>query len=218
MKPDSLLSPDATVYGVIMNDQITLDRLGDVSDAPYKGLPKAPVLYIKPSNTWCANGSVISLPANESSVEVGAVIGLRMGQDAARLNEANALDAVDACVLAADLSLPHDSYYRPAIRQKAFDGALPMRVLSACSAAKLQDLTINTSINGVLQDSRNLNNLLRKPAKLLADISEFMTLYTGDVLLLGVVYKSPVANLGDAIKIEIPGVADLQFSLAEAQV
>lgn len=218
MKPDSLLLPDATVYGVIMNDQITLDRLGDVSDAPYKGLPKAPVLYIKPVNTWRANGAVISLPKSETAVEVGAVIGLRMGQDAARLNESNALDVVDACVLAADLSLPHESYYRPAIRQKAFDGALPIKTLSTCGASKLDGLTINTMINDVLQDSRNMNDLLRSPAKLLAEVTEFMTLFAGDVLLLGVVYKSPIASLGDHVKIEIPNVSQLEFSLAEAQL
>lgn len=215
MRPDSLLAPNATVYGVIMNDQITLDRFGDVSQAPYKGAAKAPILYIKPVNTWCGNGAIIDLPRNENTVEVGAVIGLRMGRDASRLDEDNALDAVKDCVLAADLSLPHDSYYRPAIRQKAFDGALPLLNLPAEILANLNNLTINTFINDDLKDTRKMNNLVRSPAKLLADVTEFMTLFAGDVLLLGVVYKSPLASLGDHIKVEIPGLQELQFSLAK---
>lgn len=215
MNHDSLLSPDATVYGVIANDQISLDRLGDVSGAPYKGLAKAPVLYIKPVNTWSTDGAIVSLPAAESSVEVGAVFGLLMGRDAARLSESNAMDVVANCVLAADLSLPHDSYYRPAVRQKAFDGALPIKRLNSCSMRDFAAMEIKTYINGELKDTRKMSNLLRSPSQLLADVTDFMTLYAGDVLLLGVVFRSPIAKLGDQVKIEIPNITNLQFSIAK---
>ncbi len=216
MKTNSLLLPDATVYGVIANDQISLDRLGDaVQNPPYKGLPKAPVLYIKPRNTWLANDAVVHLPQNATQVEVGAVLGLKMGRDAAQLNPENALDVVSSCILAADLSLPHDSYYRPAICEKAFDGALPFTELHGCAANGINSIEIKTTINGVLKDTRKLDNLIRTPAQLLADVTEFMTLYAGDVLLLGVVYQSPLAALGDSIKIEIPNLATLQFTIAK---
>ncbi|MDE2441307.1 MAG: fumarylacetoacetate hydrolase family protein, partial [Betaproteobacteria bacterium] len=118
-----------TVYGVILNDTISVQKIGSLEEAPYKGAPKAPVLYLKPANTRVGCGSVVSLPAGAGSVEVAATIGLVMGRAAARLVADNALESVAGVVLAADLSLPHSSYYRPAIREKCFDGALPISLV-----------------------------------------------------------------------------------------
>ena len=213
IETETLLPSDAAVYGVIMKDSASVSRLGEAAlQPPYKGLPAAPVLYIKPRNTWAADGSVVRLPRGESAVEVGAVVGLRMGRDAARLRPESALEAVDACLLAADLSLPHADYYRPAIRQKCFDGSLPMRLLPA-QAGALQSLTLQTWIDGVRCDERRLADLLRAPARLLADVTEVMTLRRGDVLLTGVVYQSPVARTGSTVRVEAPGLARLEFTV-----
>jgi len=214
MQTETILPPDAAVYGVIMNDPASVSRLGEAAlQPPYKGLPAAPVLYIKPRNTWASAGGAVRLPAGEHAVEVGAVIGLRMGRDAARLRPESALEAVDACLLAADLSLPHADYYRPAIRQKCFDGSLPMRLLPPRAVGELSSLVLRTWIDGVRKDERRLADLLRAPARLLADVTEFMTLRQGDVLLTGVVYQSPVARTGSAACVEVPGLARLEFSV-----
>ena len=34
-----------------------------MNEAPYKAPPKAPVLYVKPANTWSENGATIAVPA-----------------------------------------------------------------------------------------------------------------------------------------------------------
>src|SRR6478735_7270457 len=52
-----------TVYGTLMNFRGELDAIGaKMNEAPYKAPPQAPVLYIKPANTWSENGAVIRLP------------------------------------------------------------------------------------------------------------------------------------------------------------
>jgi 5-oxopent-3-ene-1,2,5-tricarboxylate decarboxylase/2-hydroxyhepta-2,4-diene-1,7-dioate isomerase len=54
-----------TVYGTLMNFRGELEALGDkMNEPPYKGPPKAPVLYVKPANTWTENGGAIALPAH----------------------------------------------------------------------------------------------------------------------------------------------------------
>lgn len=209
------LAPDAAVYGVVMNDRASLDCLADAAlRPPYKALPQAPVLYVKPRNTWMRAADAIVLPRGASQVEIGAVVGLRMGRDAARLHPDMALDAVDACLLAADLSLPHDGYYRPAIREKSFDGSLRLTWLPDVVAVDVGDLTLRTWIDGRLAAERSLDDLIRTPARLLADVSEFMTLRRGDVLLLGVVYRSPVASAGSRVRVEVPGLAQLELTVA----
>lgn len=204
-----------TVYGVILNDSVSVQKIGSLEEAPYKGAPKAPVLYLKPANTRVGCGSLVSLPAGADKVEVAATVGLVIGTAAGRLTPANALQAVAGLVLAADLSLPHASYYRPAIREKCFDGALP--ISSVKPLADLAGLTLTTEIDGQVVDSRSLNDLIRSPAQLLADVSEWMTLSQGDVLLVGVRYLAPQAKAGSTVRISADGLGSLNFTIAGAQ-
>ena len=143
-------------------------------------------------------------------------IGLVMGRAAGRLAAGNALESVAGIVLAADLSLPHTSYYRPAIREKCFDGSLPMTSVKPLAA--LSDnagLTLTTEIDGQVVDTRSLNDLIRSPAKLLADVTEWMTLSQGDVLLVGVRYMAPQAKAGSTVRISAEGLGSLNFTLVE---
>jgi 5-oxopent-3-ene-1,2,5-tricarboxylate decarboxylase/2-hydroxyhepta-2,4-diene-1,7-dioate isomerase len=206
-----------TVYGVVLNDHASLRKIGSetLAAAPYKGAPKAPAMYIKPANTRVACGGSVSLPAGATNVEVGATIGLVMGRAAARLTRDNALAAVAGIVIAADLSLPHASYYRPAIREKCFDGALPIG--SVKPLADLANLQLRTEFDGLLVDQRSLADLVRDPAQLLVDVTEFMTLAEGDVLLVGVSYQAPQVAAGSQVKITAEGVGSLQFTIAGAQ-
>ena len=206
-----------TVYGVVLNDHASVRKIGaDVLEAaPYKGAPKAPAMYIKPANTRVACGSAVELPAGASAVEVGATIGLVMGVAAGRLNRDNALAAVAGIVLAGDLSTPHASYYRPAIREKCFDGSLPIG--SVKPLVDLAELVITTEIDGKVVEQRSLADLVRDPAQLLVDVTEFMTLSQGDVLLVGVSYQAPQAKPGSQVKISAEGVGSLNFSIAGVQ-
>ena len=52
------------VYGVALNFKGAIEALGRaVHQDPYQRPPRAPVLYIKPANTWIANGDVIPCPS-----------------------------------------------------------------------------------------------------------------------------------------------------------
>jgi 5-oxopent-3-ene-1,2,5-tricarboxylate decarboxylase/2-hydroxyhepta-2,4-diene-1,7-dioate isomerase len=201
----------ATVYGVVLNDSASLRALGDLDAAPYKGAPRAPVLYIKPAGTRVGDGATVRLPPGATEVEVGATIGLVLGRSVARLAPRDALDAVSGIVLAADLSLPHASYYRPAIREKCFDGALPLGTIRPlCDLARLE---LGIEIDGTVVDGWSLSTLLRDPAQLLADVTDFMTLRAGDVLLVGVRYAAPRAAAGSHVRIVASGLDTLAFDI-----
>ncbi len=59
-----------TVYGVILNDISTLQRIGQsLDDAPYKGAPKAPVLY---SRLQASRTRVTPASRSISSLRTGA--------------------------------------------------------------------------------------------------------------------------------------------------
>ncbi|MCB5363834.1 fumarylacetoacetate hydrolase family protein [Pusillimonas sp. CC-YST705] len=202
-----------TVYGVVLNHPGSLSAMGaSLNEAPYQAPPKAPVLYIKPCNTWAQSGASVSLPTGAGSVEIGATLGLLIGSPASRLSEDKALQHVAAYQLVIDLSLPHSSYYRPAIREKCFDGSCVLGPEQATKPA-LETLGIQTLINGQAVDTWAVSELLRQPAQLLAQISAFMTLNPGDRLLVGVKWQAPQAKRGDVVVVQAQGLPTVQCTI-----
>lgn len=69
--------PTGTVYGTLLNFKAELAALQpQMNQPPYKVPPQAPVLYIKPANTWSADSANIAVPARVPVVEIGATIGM----------------------------------------------------------------------------------------------------------------------------------------------
>jgi 5-oxopent-3-ene-1,2,5-tricarboxylate decarboxylase/2-hydroxyhepta-2,4-diene-1,7-dioate isomerase len=210
---------EGLVYGTILNEQDALRALGSaLNEPPYKAPPHAPVLYIKPWNTHVGHGAVVHLPEGADQVQVLGTLGIVFGAPASRVSEARALEPVRGFTVVADLSLPQDSLYRPPIREKCFDGACPIGpwVVDRDDVADLAALEVSVRVNGELRQRRSLARLVRPVARLIADVTEFMTLYPGDVLLAGVPIAGPSARAGDTAAVEIPEVGRLEARIEAA--
>lgn len=206
-----------TVVGAALNARETLAALGDAVDAaPYKGAPKAPVLYIKPANTYAQDGATIVLPADVDEVEVGACLGVVFARRATRVDEAEALDYVAGYRVVADLSVPHASYFRPALKQKCRDGFCPIgRDLAPAAAVADPDaLDIEVRIDGEVAQRASTAGLIRPVARLIADVTQFMSLEAGDILLVGAPQGAPRARAGQRYDISISQVGTLGNALA----
>jgi 5-oxopent-3-ene-1,2,5-tricarboxylate decarboxylase / 2-hydroxyhepta-2,4-diene-1,7-dioate isomerase len=214
--------PSGTVYGCLLNHAPALAALGDaVHQPPYKAPPRAPVLYVKPRNTRAGDGEAVLVPADVPGLQVGAALGLVIGRTACRVTLADALAHVAGVVIVNDLSLPHDSFYRPSVRLKARDGFCPVgdTVLPLAELpAPVDTLGVRVLLDGVLVHSTTTGDRIRGAAQLLADVSEFMTLQPGDVLMLGVSQGAPLARAGQVVVVEIDGLGRLHTPLvAEAE-
>jgi 5-oxopent-3-ene-1,2,5-tricarboxylate decarboxylase / 2-hydroxyhepta-2,4-diene-1,7-dioate isomerase len=202
-----------TVYGAALNFRSALAALGDaVTRPPYQAPPRAPVLYIKPANTWSGWGAPIALADDVPDVQVGATLGVVMGKTACRVSAAEALGHVSGYVTVNDVTVPHQSYFRPAIYNKVRDGFCPMGpwVVAADAVADPDSLVIRAFVNGELRLEASTAEMVRPVATLIADISEFMTLSPGDVLLVGLPQGLPVARVGDRVAVEVEGVGRLE--------
>lgn len=201
------------VVGVVLNDRATHERLAAAFlAAPYHAPPKAPVLYLKPRNTHAADGATVRIPADPGEVQVNATIGLVLGRRASRIAPHDAPAYVAGYRIASDLSLPHTNLYRPAVRERCRDGFLPMaQVVPTGRGFDLERAQAVTRRNGIEVDRRDFATLLRPAARLLAAVTEFMTLEAGDVLLLGAADRSPLARAGDAVSIEVAGLGRLSY-------
>jgi 5-oxopent-3-ene-1,2,5-tricarboxylate decarboxylase/2-hydroxyhepta-2,4-diene-1,7-dioate isomerase len=200
------------VYGALLNHRSALAALGAAASAPpYGAPPVAPVLYIKPRNTLAVSGDVVRIPAGTLELEVGACLGLVLGRTACAVSEAQALDLVAGYLIVADVSVPHDSYHRPSIRYKARDGYCPLgpAVVGRAVLGSPDALTIRTYVDGALLQAVSTADLIRPAARLLADVTEFMTLSPGDVLALGAAAPAPRVRSGQTVTIEIDGLGSL---------
>ena len=209
-----------TVYGTLLNHHDALAALGAaVREPPYKAPPKAPVLYIKPRNTWVGAGDAIVVPAGVDELEIGATLGLVVGRTACRVSEAEALSFVAGYVIVNDVSVPHASYYRPSLRFKARDGFCPIGPFVACDAVGSPDaLQVQVEIDGRVVHRSSTAGLIRPSARLLAEVSEFMTLSPGDVLMVGVAAGAPRARAGQRVSILIDGMGRLDNTLVTDEV
>lgn len=209
--------PLGTVYGTLLNHRAALAALGAaVHAAPYKAPPKAPVLYIKPRNTFAGAGTCVRVPAGVDELEIGATLGIVFGRDACRVAEADALGCVAGYTVCNDLSVPHASFYRPSLRFKCRDGFLPIGpwVVAAPRVPHPDALAVRVSIDGRIVQHTSTAGMQRPVARLIAEVSAFMTLAAGDVLMLGVAADAPRARAGQRVRIEIDSIGALETPLA----
>lgn len=180
------------VYGVALNFRAELEALGDqLNRDPYKKPPVAPVLYLRPRNTWNVNGAAIRMPADANALKMAATIGISIGRGYLAVN---------------DVSIPHASYYRPSIRQRCRDGFC---VIGSDVTEHVPD-EIRTYINDELRSRASFADLVRPIDRLLADVNEFLTLAPGDILLIGEPPDAPLAKVGDRVRVEIDGLAPIE--------
>jgi len=210
------------VVGALLNHAPQLAALGDAVNAPpYKTAPRAPVLQVKPRNTFAADGDAIEVPADASELEVGASLAIVIGRTACCVAEAQALDFIAGYTIAADLSVALDTpdrHYRPNVRLRARDGFCPLgpRVWPAAAVARPDALAVSVAVDGVVVQRTDTADRVRGVARLLAEVSAFMTLQPGDVLLLGASHGAPRARAGQAVAITIDGLGVLHHHLVAA--
>jgi 5-oxopent-3-ene-1,2,5-tricarboxylate decarboxylase / 2-hydroxyhepta-2,4-diene-1,7-dioate isomerase len=234
-----------TVYSVLLNDQRFVTELGEqAKQAPYKGVPRAPVLAVRPQSTWAADGDAIEVPAKTAESEAaeseaaeseaaeseaaeseasdaqttelqtGACFGLVIKRDISFLAKTKAnsalvlSDLIAGVCLANDCSLPIASHYRPAVRQKARDGFCVFAGVVLPFESMYQERSFALFVDGQLLQRQNgllcNEHVQRSIEQMLMDITDFMTIKAGDILLLGPSFRSPVAKVGQTIELRSP--------------
>ena len=136
----SAWTPSGTVYGTLLNFRREWDLWSArMTQDPHKAPPKAPVLYVKSANTFCPAGQDLLLQDGVSEVDIGATLGLVIGEQA----------QVVGAVLLNDWSVPHTSYYRPPVKFRCRDGylALPAQTTACRSLSDWNALEIEVRLN-----------------------------------------------------------------------
>jgi len=197
-----------TLYGVLLNDDASARRAG-------AALPP-PLLYIKTANTFAQPGAQVPVPADPGVVCIGATLGLVIGRTTTRVTPVHAWSQLRGYVIASDLSLPHDDADNADARLRCHDLFCPMTgVLPLAMLPEPEKALIRVDVDGVEVQRRELGHLLRPAAQLIADVSGFITLNPGDILLVGPPEHAPLARAGQSVTITIDGLGVLSHTLVE---
>ncbi|CAH0250209.1 4-hydroxyphenylacetate isomerase [Pseudomonas carnis] len=205
-----------TLFGVALNYQGLLDQhLAAFQQAPYQQPPTKPVLFIKTPNTRNGHDGVVLHPHGER-LQPGPALGVVIGQRASRVSLENAMAHVAGYVVVNEFSLPEDSYYRPAVKAKCRDGfcALGPQLVARDQVANPNQLSLKLFVNGELRQESSTADWIRDIPQLIAEISEFMTLYPGDVLITGTPQGRVDVQPGDQVEVDITGIGRLSNTIA----
>ena len=202
-----------TIYGVALNDREHHTQLASSFEKPpHQKPPQRPVLYIKPRNCLMGPSDAIPLPGDLACLEAASSLGLLIGRDAARITSRAALDHIAGACLALDIGEADTGFYRPPVRQRCRDGFLRLGEMSKFDPALL-NAELETSVNDRIVHRWSLGRLVRNAPSLVAEVSSFMTLAAGDVLLVGTPFDAPRVAMGDRVTLRLAQLPSLSAQI-----
>jgi len=206
---------EGCVYGTALNYQGELTKLGPkLHEKPYLAPPNAPILYIKPKNTFIAHETPIPFPEDSNYLEVGAALGVVFKEHVTNVSVEEAWDTILGFTIVNDLCIPHDNMHRPAVKYNARDGYCPIGpwIVDRDDAPNPDQVVIRVYVNDELQQTGHTKQLVRNVRQLISDVSAFLSFTPGDVLLVGTPENRPLIQHGDTVSIEIEGIGKLTNS------
>ncbi|XAS63877.1 fumarylacetoacetate hydrolase family protein [Pseudarthrobacter sp. So.54] len=168
--------------------------------------PVQPSYFLKPSSSLALSGSTVERPLGCELLGFEGEIALIIGKPARRVSVQDAWSHVEWVTASNDLGV-YDLRYADKgsnLRSKGGDGFTPVGPgLIAADAVDPEKLRIRTWHNGALIQDDTTADLLFPFARLVADLSQLVTLEEGDIILTGTPAGATVATPGDEVEVEV---------------
>lgn len=191
-------------------------------------VPELPVLFSKFNNTIAANGDDVPMENDWPQVDYESELGVVIGKTAKHVSVDDALDYVLGYCNCNDLSERALQFTSSQwLLGKTPDGFMPVGPYLATtdSIPDPQTLRIRGWLNGELRQDSNTEDMIFTVAECISYISQYMTLYPGDLISTGtpegVILGDPPDKQqwlkpGDAYTVEIEGLGRLTNRMVEA--
>jgi len=181
-------------------------------------LPDRPLLFLKPPNTVAAHGDTVTLPAGKEDMDHEIEFGVVIGEQCRNVPEDDALDIVEGYTLADDVSNRDDQRVEQNwVRGKAFDGSCPLGpVIADPDDVDPNDTALELRVNGEVRQSSNTEHFIFSVSELIAEITQYMTLEPGDVVITGTPAGVNSLEDGDHVELEVEGIGTLEHDVERA--
>lgn len=178
-------------------------------------VPAEPMLFYKPATSLLAPGGAVELPPPtvssrvEHEAELALVIGERL-KGATQEAAARAVFGLTiACdVTARDLQKKDGQWWRA----KGMDTFCPVGPV-VVTGLDPHALSITCRVNGDVRQQGKTSDMIFSVARVLAHVSETITLEPGDLILTGTPEGVGPLSGGDSVEIEVPSIGTLAFSV-----
>ncbi|MGR4009273.1 fumarylacetoacetate hydrolase family protein [Leucobacter sp. 1207-22] len=168
--------------------------------------PEFPSYFFKPASSLAPTGATIERPAGTELLGFEGEVALVIGKPAHWVSPEDGWSHVSHVTAANDFGL-YD--LRAAdkgsnVRNKGGDGYTPIGPVAISTDGIDQDSwRVRTWVNGELVQNDTSDTLKFSFGQLVADLSQHMTLETGDVILTGTPAGSSVVVPGDVVEVEV---------------
>jgi 5-oxopent-3-ene-1,2,5-tricarboxylate decarboxylase/2-hydroxyhepta-2,4-diene-1,7-dioate isomerase len=181
-------------------------------------IPSEPSYFFKPASSLAADGDPIVRPQGCELLCYEGEVALVIGTAARRVSVEDAAAHIGWIAAANDVGV-YDLRWADRgsnVLAKGQDGFTPIgpRLVPA-SELDLGNLVLRTYVNGEVVQEASTSELIFTFAQLVADLSRFMTLEPGDVILTGTPANSRPVEPGDVVEVEVEGVGRIRNEVVE---
>lgn len=174
--------------------------------------PAAPLIFVKPPNTYAASGAEIAIPEAAGRVLYEGELGVVIGRRARDVAEADAAAHIAGYTCLNDVTalavLKADESFAQWTRSKGFDGFCPFGPVISTDV-DLATATVRTLVNGRERQGYPLADMMMPPARLVAMLSQGMTLEPGDIIACGTSNGAGPIPRGAMVEVAIDGIGTL---------
>lgn len=168
--------------------------------------PVQPSYFLKPATSVSASGTPIERPAATELLAFEGEIALIIGHEARHVGVDVGWSFISGVTAANDFGV-YDMRYADKgsnLRSKGGDGFTPLgpQIVEA-SKVDPAALRIRTWVNGSLVQEDTTAELIFSFGRLVADLSQLITLEVGDVILTGTPAGASVVQPGDVVEVEV---------------
>jgi len=189
------------------------------------GDPKAgpPVFFSKPANAIVTNNAPVNYPqaTKELHHEVELVVALGSGGTNIKAEEALSCVfgyAVGVDFTRRDLQAAAKKGGKPWDVAKGFDQSAPISTIRPVSNNMHPNSgTIQLSVNGEIRQQSDLNDMIWSVAEIIAELSAYFELKTGDLIYTGTPSGVSAVYAGDHLEATIAEVGELAFDIVAAE-
>ncbi len=188
-------------------------------------LPEFPALFVKAPGSINAHDRAIVVPPHVREPDYEGEVAVVIGKVARDVAEADALDHVAGVTIAHDVSARDHQFVTGQFSwSKSFDTFCPLGpVLVTTDEVDVGALPLETRLNSEVVQSSNTSDLVFSIPKLVAWITQGLTLVPGDVILTGTpdgvgAARTPPRFLldGDVVEITVGGVGTLRNTITRS--
>lgn len=189
----------------------------DVSELPEK-LPDIPVFFFKPISSVIGPGEDIIIPEGIEEVKFESELAVVIGKEAKKLSASNVREYIFGYTIGNDVTAPQfihpDGHWTVG---KSFDTFTPLGPYIE-TELDLANIRVKATLDGIEKQNSGMDLIIISVEKMIAYLSNVMTLKPGDVILTGSPVGAELVGAGSIINCHIDEIGSLKNTFSKVKV